>query len=127
MTSLHECNTPSYFLSFLNHFIDHNENLDSFSTFTLAIYDTAWFSMVHRSSPNGYVEWLFPSCWDYILETQLNEGPRPSYSAPIDGILNTLASLLALFTRKKNLDAQSDLASFLGTRIASATQGLRNF
>jgi len=124
-TSLQACNTPLSLLKLMSQFIGKDGTISPFSTFTPAIYDTAWLSMVHRTSSNGNLDWLFPMCWDYILDTQLDDGAWPSYSAPIDGILNTLASLLALFTRGKYLEAHSELASSLNARIASATRALQ--
>jgi hypothetical protein len=128
-TSLNQCTTPLSLLTFLTTTLSaDNTSLRPFSTFTPAIYDTAWLSMVHRASPDGdgKIEWLFPSCWTYILNTQLEDGSWPSYAAPIDGILNTLASLLALLTRQKKCSSQSDVVPSLAERIASATHGLQH-
>jgi len=67
-----------------------------------SIYDTAWVSMI---SKNG--SWLFLSAFEYILERQAPSGAWESQSSsPIDAILNTLASLLAL--KVHNLDGQFD-------------------
>jgi hypothetical protein len=127
-TSLNQCTTPLPLLTYLTSTLSaDNASLRPFSTFTPAIYDTAWLSMVHRASPdgNGKIEWLFPYCWTYILDTQLEDGSWPSYAAPIDGILNTLASLLALLTRQKKCSPQSDVAPLLAERITSAIHGLQ--
>src|SRR5687768_11930033 len=94
--SLDACTTPNSILEFLST-IAEDGSFSSFSSFTPAIYDTAWLSMVHRSI-DGNIEWLFPRCWDYILSTQQEDGTWPLYAAPVDGILNTLASMLALLT-----------------------------
>lgn len=59
-----------------------------------SIYDTAWLSMVEKPPLSGF--WLFPTCFDYILQQQLPSGAWESYSTPVDGILNTCAALLAL-------------------------------
>ena len=57
-----------------------------------SIYDTAWVSMVSKDG-----SWLFPSAFEYILEHQAPSGAWESHSSsPVDDILNTLASLLAL-------------------------------
>jgi len=57
-----------------------------------SIYDTAWVSMVSKDGT-----WRFPSAFEYILKHQAHSGAWESHSSsPIDDILNTLASLLAL-------------------------------
>src|SRR4051812_26439273 len=63
-----------------------------------SVYDTAWVSMAR----NPAVGWLFPECFDWVLQLQLPSGAWQSYATPLDGILNTGAALLAL---KKHLDS----------------------
>ena len=70
---------------------------------TVSIYDTAWVSMISRTI-NGHDEWLFPESFQYILDHQLPEGSWESYASLEDGILNTMAALLAL---KKHSNALS--------------------
>lgn len=65
---------------------------------TSTIYDTAWVSMVRKSSNIGS-RLLFPECFQFVLDRQLPSGGWESYDAAIDGIVNTLGGLLAL---KKN-------------------------
>ena len=62
---------------------------------TCSVYDTAWVSMISKSV-DGSTKWLFPSAFDYLLKTQHHDGGWHSSSSDIDGILNTLAALLAL-------------------------------
>ncbi|CAF9942337.1 hypothetical protein IMSHALPRED_003626 [Imshaugia aleurites] len=66
-----------------------------FGSFSNAIYDSAWVSMVSKESLNQQ-RWLFPECFKYILENQRDDGGWDSYGSEIDGILNTAASLLSL-------------------------------
>lgn len=58
------------------------------------VYDTAWAAMVDK--PPGSGSWLFPECFEYILQHQLPSGAWESYITVADGILNTASSLLAL-------------------------------
>lgn len=60
-----------------------------------AIYDTAWVSLISKSVGTEKV-WLFPQCFQFILESQKDDGSWVSYASHIDGILNTAASLLSL-------------------------------
>jgi hypothetical protein len=66
-----------------------------------SVYDTAWLSMVHKTD-----DWLFPECFDFILEEQLPSGAWESYATPLDGILNTAAALLALKKHLQKLDPE---------------------
>ncbi|OJJ82720.1 uncharacterized protein ASPGLDRAFT_59136 [Aspergillus glaucus CBS 516.65] len=86
-----------------------------------AIYDTAWVSMVSKPTANG-PQWLFPECFEYILQSQQPDGGWETYASDIDGILNTAASLLALKTHAEypipeghapasDLERRIDLAS----------------
>lgn len=72
-----------------------------------AVYDTAWVAMVTKPTAAGR-QWLFPQCFDYILDAQQDDGSWPTYAAPIDGILNTAASLLAL---KKHADTPHQITT----------------
>ncbi|KAE8375466.1 terpenoid cyclases/protein prenyltransferase alpha-alpha toroid [Aspergillus bertholletiae] len=66
-----------------------------------AIYDTAWVSMVRKTTSEGS-RWLIPECFEYILQAQLPDGGWEAYACDVDGILNTAASLLALETHAEN-------------------------
>lgn len=72
-----------------------------FGSMSASVYDTAWLSMVHKSG-----DWLFPECFDFILEEQLPSGAWDSYATPLDGILNTAAALLALKKHLQKLDPE---------------------
>lgn len=60
-----------------------------------SVYDSAWVSMVSRTTNSG-THWIFPECLQYILDTQSPDGGWESYASQVDGILNTVAALLAL-------------------------------
>ncbi|KXX73544.1 Copalyl diphosphate synthase [Madurella mycetomatis] len=72
-----------------------------FGSMSASVYDTAWLSMVHKTG-----EWLFPECFDFILEQQLPSGAWEPYATPLDGILNTAAALLTLKKHLKKLDPE---------------------
>lgn len=87
-----------------------------------SIYDTAWLAMVRKVVRNQDGTdtriWLFPQCFDFILAHQLPSGAWESYASPIDGILNTAASLLALRRRLRLEPNNTDWAR--RSRLAEA-------
>ncbi|KAJ5904103.1 Phyllocladan-16-alpha-ol synthase [Penicillium tannophilum] len=90
-----------------------------------AIYDTAWVSMIQKSVGEEKT-WLFPECFVYVLNAQLEDGSWVTYASQIDGILNTAASLLSL-KRHFNAPLQSNKISqdSLEERINRATRSLQ--
>ena len=48
---------------------------------------------------DGTPQWLFPECFQYILERQQPDGGWEEYASEIDGILNTMAALLTMKSR----------------------------
>lgn len=85
-----------------------------FSTFSASIYDTAWVAMVERPGPNGSMELVIPECFDFLLHMQQADGSWRSESGSVlDGILNTMAALLAIQKRVASISgpSTSDLAS----------------
>jgi len=58
---------------------------------TVAIYDTAWVSMVARDK-----RWIFPESFQYLLDSQSADGGWKSGSTLQDDFLSTLASLFAI-------------------------------
>lgn len=61
---------------------------------TCSLYDTAWVAMVIKNV-DGQRRWLFPSSFEYLLNHQQHDGGWQTSSSDADGILNTLAALLA--------------------------------
>ncbi|KAL7912258.1 Ent-kaurene synthase [Trichoderma velutinum] len=72
---------------------------NDFGSFSISIYDTAWLAMIREPGDPG--RWLFPESYSYLLLHQAEDGMWPTYASPIDGILNTLAGLLALIKHYK--------------------------
>ncbi|KAK1561739.1 ent-kaurene synthase [Colletotrichum navitas] len=95
------------------------------------VYDTAWVSLVKRQAADGGQPlWVFPECFQYVLDTQRDDGGWDAYNSDIDGILNTAASLLALQRHAESADSSSSSSSSssadLGRRIERATAALQN-
>lgn len=97
------------------------ENGD-FGFMSCAVYDTAWVAMVAKPIADSKV-WRFPECFQYILDTQQPDGSWPTYAAPVDGILNTAAALLALNAHQANPYQMTEQGDLKG-RIQSATKAL---
>jgi len=88
-------------LSSLTAGLDHSLGIGSFS---VAIYDTAWVAMVEKvDEKTGERQALFPECFQFLLDTQLSDGTWEAYSCELDGILNSMAALLALKRRSASL------------------------
>ncbi|KAF4628001.1 hypothetical protein G7Y89_g10156 [Cudoniella acicularis] len=91
-----------------------------------SIYDTAWLAMIQRHT-DGKSCWLFPECFQYLLRTQLEDGGWPSYASQVDGILNTMASLLALLKHSADFQQSPRLNSVWNSeaRINGAKDSLQ--
>ena len=76
-------------------------NRHAFGSMWPNIYDTAWVSMVSKST-DGKRSWLFPKAFEYILAQQQADWAWEAYADPIDGILNTGAALLAMLKHREN-------------------------
>ncbi|PYI10667.1 aphidicolan-16beta-ol synthase [Aspergillus sclerotiicarbonarius CBS 121057] len=97
-----------------------------FGTLTCTVYDTTWVSLVTKSI-DGQKQWLFPESFQYILATQSEDGSWANESqAPIDGVLNTAAALLALKEHRDNpLQLNLD-PNDIEQRITHGTTALRS-
>ena len=89
---------------------------------TVAVYDTAWVSMVAKDI-EGRAQWLFPECFQFLLDSQSDGGGWESDASSDDGILNTLAALLAL--KKHSNQADKD-PSALAVSISKAKRYLED-
>lgn len=88
----------------------------SLGSASVAVYDTAWVSMVCRHD-----QWVFPKCFQYLLDTQAANGGWDSGYSLDDGLLNTMASLLALVAHAKGPSADVyDNMPDLQARISKA-------
>ena len=75
--------------------VDEHDAAYGVGSMTCSVYDTAWVAMVTKSV-HGRTRWLFPTAFGYLLKTQQHDGGWHATASDIDGILNTLAALLAL-------------------------------
>ncbi|KAI8959964.1 Ent-kaurene synthase [Daldinia sp. FL1419] len=69
------------------------------SSMTMSIYDTAWVAMVSKTEKQGSETvacWMYPQCFQQLLASQSPEGGFGESRAEVDGILNTMAAILAL-------------------------------
>lgn len=73
-----------------------------------SVYDTAWVSMVSKVI-DGCRRWLFPDSFQYILDKQLPDGGWQCYASDLDGIINTMAALLAILHNQKNSSFDTNL------------------
>ncbi|POS72958.1 ent-kaurene synthase [Diaporthe helianthi] len=96
-----------------------------------AVYDTAWVSLVAKGTGDEK-HWLFPECFSYLLDSQLDDGSWGSNPrSQIDGILNTGAALLALKRHQSDPMQINDndtraARENLAGRIDNATRSLRS-
>ena len=122
---LRRCSTPKEILDVIKEVIKDGEKLRRFSTFSPAVYDTAWLSMVHKKT-GGQIDWKFPACFNVLLQSQREDGTWGVEASPVDGILNTLAALLALLTHR-NLSLRNSTEEIaLLWRIEKAQTGLQS-
>ena len=66
-----------------------------FNSMSPTIYDTAWVAMVSKTVHED-TQWLFPGCFDFLLNRQMADGGWGASTTEEDGILNTMAAMLAL-------------------------------
>lgn len=91
------------------------------SSHTLAIYDTAWVSMIVKMVNNEPC-WAFPESFQFILEEQESDGGWNRSKISDDGILNTLAALLAMKRHEKSTNvAVHTTDTDLPARLSKAT------
>ncbi|KAJ8069146.1 hypothetical protein OCU04_002819 [Sclerotinia nivalis] len=76
---------------------------------------------------DGVRNWLFPEAFQHIIDAQAQDGSWESYALQVDGILNTMAALLAfVFHRTANNLSYSVLPPDIDTRILRAQDSLRH-
>lgn len=93
---------------------------DGNGSFSVATYDTAWVAMISKRV-NGETQWLFPECFQFLLTTQSPGGGWDIHSSGFDGILNSMAALLALQKHKTAFwYSNSRLPDDIDSRIAGA-------
>ncbi len=73
---------------------------------TCSVYDTAWVACVSKTV-SGRPQWLFPSSFSFVLNSQLPDGGWPAHpneddTDEVDGILSTAAALFSLTQHAKD-------------------------
>lgn len=88
------------------------------SLFSPVMYDTAWAAMISKIQEDGHRYWLFPECFQIILQDNCATGIWGSDVSKIDGILNATGVLLAILKhRDEPLVRGSELPPDLNARI----------
>jgi hypothetical protein len=106
------------------HLAKTHDDTYGLGTMTCAIYDTAWVAMVAKEV-DGKLSWLFPESFNYLLDRQGEDGAWESYGAQVDGIMNSLAALLALKRHQKQPElSQYPLPVDIDTRIRRAIDAI---
>jgi len=101
----------------------YDAGLWGFSSWSLSVYDTAWVSIVSRAVPGSSTQWVFPECFDFIYNAQLEDGSwrSPGCNNIDDSIINSLVCLLSF---KRHASFESDYAD-LPLRIEKGISFLR--
>jgi aphidicolan-16beta-ol synthase/syn-copalyl-diphosphate synthase len=99
----------------------------SIGSFSTVAYESSWVSLVQKKEANGEKKWRFPECFQYLLDTQDQNGgwTRSRCPSEVDAILNALAALLALKKHKEE-PLNSQIPADLETRISRATTFLQS-
>lgn len=97
-----------------------DQDAGGFGSFTPAIYDTAWLAMIVKPNQDHNQDLLFPECLGYLLREQREDGSWESYGSQIDGILNSLAALLAMVKHEQRNSSSPVDRLLLSPRIESA-------
>ncbi|KAI4193816.1 MAG: hypothetical protein LQ346_003826 [Caloplaca aetnensis] len=120
------CPAPIDIIEFIANLNDERGSASRFGSFSGAVYDTAWLSMISKVD-GGRTDLLFPQCFETLLDSQQDDGAWGATASQVDGILNSLAALLALATRQRSEFTDSLDSSSLDWRIErarSAIEGL---
>ena len=97
-----------------------------FGSLNGTVYDSAWVSIIVQKSGRDGHSWLFPECFQYLLDTQLPDGSWDTGKSQIDNILNTGASLLSLKRHFRGpIELESITRADLQKRITNATIALQ--
>ncbi|KAL8897928.1 MAG: hypothetical protein Q9207_006959 [Kuettlingeria erythrocarpa] len=95
------CPAPINIIEYIASLNDEHGSASRFGSFSGAVYDTAWLSMISKVD-GGRTSPLFPECFQTLLSSQQDDGAWGATACQVDGILNSLAALLALATRQRS-------------------------
>lgn len=111
--------------------LDSYDPLYGLGSMTCTLYDTAWVASVSKTVA-GRSQWLFPSCFSFVLDCQLPDGGWPAHptegdTKEPDDILSTMAALFCLIQHaRKPLQLKHLHGEGLSTRIEKAVARLLN-
>jgi hypothetical protein len=112
--------------SLLQHAVENYDQTFGYGSMSCAIYDTAWVSLVTKTI-DGKPQWLFPECFNYLLDMQSEDGSWGRTEAQIDGILSTAASLLSLLRHQAEpLQLRQIETENISARITKAIDSLQS-
>jgi hypothetical protein len=94
---------------------------DGLGTMTPNVYDTAWVAMTEKKDEYVKLRPMFSEAYTYLEYTQSHDGSWGADASPTDGIVNTLAALLA---SKKQERRQADALEATQNRCRAAEQAL---
>lgn len=91
------------------------------SSMTESVYDTSWVAMVSKTYRDEHGKskqrWLFPQCFQYLLDNQRQDGGYGIGGSEVDSILNTMAATLALCKYQDGIDTTEIISSIPGDAI----------
>ena len=119
------CPAPIDIVQYIIALNDEHGSASRFGSFSGAVYDTAWLSMVEKDHA-GLKTPLFPECFKYLLDSQQEDGAWGATASQVDGILNSLAGLLALATRQRSNQMDSLDSKSLTARIERTHSAIQN-
>ncbi|KAJ8132166.1 hypothetical protein O1611_g1462 [Lasiodiplodia mahajangana] len=94
-------------------------------SFSSAVYDTAWLARIFTRGNEP--AWLFPQCFQYLLETQNNLGGWPSEGSETNDILNTMAAIIAFRDHQMRASiVRAPLPTDFSSRLLKAERHLEN-
>ena len=84
----------------LGRLLDSYDPSYGLGSMTCSVYDTAWVACVSKTVA-GRPQWLFPSSFSFVLDSQRPDGGWPAHpneddTDEVDGILSTAAALFSL-------------------------------
>ena len=105
--------------------LHHYDPSYGFGSMSCSVYDTAWVACVSKTV-SGCPQWLFPSSFSIVLQSQSSNGGWPAHlddrdTDAADGLLTTLAALYCLTRHAKQpLQLRHLHGAGIAPRISSA-------
>lgn len=108
--------------------LNHYDSSYGFGSMSCSVYDTAWVASITKTV-SSREQWLFPSSYTYILNSQLSNGGWPAHpnsndADEVDGILSTMAAIFCLKQHLRNPLQLRHEGDGLSTRISAGSARL---